>query len=139
MVTVLPTSDRSSSRQALSNALSIRELPRTERPRERLKAHGAHALSSAELLAIVLGTGAAGRSALGLAHEVLAAADGSLRRIAGQPVAALTKLAGIGAARAIAVHAALELGRRAAVEEREDGAPMRSPRDVFAVFAVRLR
>jgi DNA repair protein RadC len=125
-------------RQKTSNGLSIRELPRTERPRERLKAHGAHALSSAELLAIVLGTGAAGRSALGLAHEVLAWADGSLRRIAGQPVAALTKLAGIGAARAVAVHAALELGRRAACEERDDGAPMRSPRDVFAVFAPRL-
>ena len=125
-------------RQKTSNGLSIRELPRTERPRERLKAHGAHALSSAELLAIVLGTGAAGRSALGLAHEVLAWADGSLRRIAGQPVAALTKLSGIGAARAVAVHAALELGRRAACEERDDGAPMRSPRDVFAVFAPRL-
>jgi DNA repair protein RadC len=69
---------------------------------------------------------------------VLAWADGSLRRIAGQPVAALTKLGGIGSARAIAVHAALELGRRAAGEEREDGAPMRSPRDVFAVFAPRL-
>ena len=59
-------------------------------------------------------------------------------RIAGQPVAALTKLAGIGSARAIAVHAALELGRRAASEEREDGAPLRSPRDVFAVFSPRL-
>lgn len=132
------TSVTPDARQKTSNGLSIRELPRTERPRERLKAHGAHALSSAELLAIVLGTGGAGRSALGLAHEVLAWADGSLRRIAGQPVAALTKLSGIGAARAIAVHAALELGRRAAGEERDDGAPMRSPRDVFAVFAPRL-
>ena len=125
-------------RQDAPKRLSIRELPRCERPRERLKAHGAHALSSAELLAIVVGTGSAGRSALGLAHEVLAWADGSLRRIAGQPVAALTKLAGFGAARAVAVHAALELGRRAAAEEREDGAPLRSPRDVFAVFSPRL-
>ena len=125
-------------RQTAAKRLSIRELPRCERPRERLKAHGAHALSSAELLAIVVGTGSAGRSALGLAHEVLAWADGSLRRIAGQPVAALTKLAGFGAARAVAVHAALELGRRAAAEEREDGAPMRSPRDVFSVFSPRL-
>ena len=101
-------------RQNAPKGLSIRELPRAERPRERLKAHGAHALSSAELLAIIVGSGGAGRSALGLAHEVLAWADGSLRRIAGQPVAALTKLAGIGSARAVAVHAALELGRRAA-------------------------
>ena len=125
-------------RQTTPKGLSIRELPRTERPRERLKAHGAHALSSAELLAIVVGAGTVGRSALSLAHEVLSWADGSLRRIAGQPVAALTKLAGIGSARAITVHAALELGRRAAIEEREDGAPLRSPRDVFAVFAPRL-
>src|SRR5215211_1819130 len=134
----LPPNVMSGARQSAFKGLSIRELPRGERPRERLKAHGAHTLSSAELLAIVLGTGSAGRSALALAHEVLAWADGSLRRIAGQPVAALTKLGGIGSARAIAVHAALELGRRAAGEEREDGAPMRSPRDVFAVFAPRL-
>ena len=136
--TDLPPNVMSGARQSAFKGLSIRELPRGERPRERLKAHGAHALSSAELLAIVLGTGAAGRSSLALAHEVLAWAGGSLRRIAGQPVAALTKLGGIGSARAIAVHAALELGRRAAGEEREDGAPMRSPRDVFAVFAPRL-
>ena len=138
MSTDLPPNVMSGARQSAFKGLSIRELPRGERPRERLKAHGAHALSSAELLAIVLGTGAAGRSSLALAHEVLAWAGGSLRRIAGQPVAALTKLGGIGSARAIAVHAALELGRRAAGEEREDGAPMRSPRDVFAVFAPRL-
>ena len=134
----LPPNVMSGARQSAFKGLSIRELPRGERPRERLKAHGAHALSSAELLAIVLGTGSAGRSALALAHEVLAWADGSLRSIAGQPVAALTKLGGIGSARAIAVHAALGLGRRAAGEEREDGAPMRSPRDVVAVFAPRL-
>jgi hypothetical protein len=56
-------------RQNAPKGLSIRELPRAERPRERLKAHGAHALSSAELLAIIVGSGGAGRSALGLAHE----------------------------------------------------------------------
>src|SRR5919112_106271 len=104
-------SPSTTARQTASKTLSIRELPRGERPRERLKAHGAHALSSAELLAIIVGTGSAGKSALGLAHEVLAWSDGSLRRIAGQPVAALTKLAGFGAARAVALHAALELGR----------------------------
>jgi DNA repair protein RadC len=113
-------------------------LPRGERPRERLKALGAHALSTAELLAIILGSGSGGRSALGVAHDVLAWGDGSLRRISAQPVAALTKLHGIGTVRAVTLHAALELGRRAAGEEREDGAPMRSPRDVYAVFSPRL-
>ena len=100
-------------------ALSIRELPRTERPRERLRDHGAQALSSAELMAILLATGGGGRSALQLGQEVLAEANGSLRRIAAQPIAALTRHPGVGTARALAIHAALELGRRMSAEERQ--------------------
>src|SRR5688500_4462667 len=119
-------------------ALSIRELPRSERPRERLKDLGAQALSSAELLAIVVGTGGARRSALHVGQAILAGADGSLRRLASQPVAALTSLGGVGTARAVTVHAALELGRRMAAEERQDGVPVRSPRDVARVFSARL-
>ena len=119
-------------------ALNIRELPRSERPRERLKHLGAGALSSAELLALVVGSGAGGRSAIAVGHEMLAGAEGSLRRLAGRPVAALTALTGVGTARAVAVHAALELGRRMASEARDEGAPVRSPRDVHALFAPRL-
>ncbi len=118
--------------------LTIQELPRSERPRERLIDLGAHALSSAELLAIVLGAGGAGRPAFGLAQEVLATAGGSLRRIAMQPVAALRSVRGVGMVRAVTIHASLELGRRMAAESREDGAPIRSPRDVVAAFAPRL-
>lgn len=125
--------------QAEPKALSIRELPRSERPRERLVDLGAHALSTAELLAILLGTGGAGHTALRLGQEVLVAASGSLRRMAMQPVAVLTGVRGVGTARATTIHAALELGRRMAVEAREDGAPVRSPRDVVEVFASRLQ
>src|SRR5690242_21961027 len=82
-------------------ALTIRELPRSDRPRERLIDLGAQALSSAELLAILLGSGGLGRSALELGQGVLAGAGGSLRRIAMQPVAALTSLTGVGTARAV--------------------------------------
>jgi DNA repair protein RadC len=53
-------------------------------------------------------------------------------------VASLTALAGVGTARAVAVHAALELGRRMAAEERGEGEPLRSPRDVYAAFRPRL-
>ena len=125
--------------QPASVALTIREMPRSERPRERLKDLGAQALSSAELLAILVGSGAGRRSALGLGHDILAGSHGSLRRLAAQPVAALTALAGVGTARAVAIHAALELGRRMASEQRDDGAPVRSPRDVYALFATRLQ
>jgi DNA repair protein RadC len=113
-------------------------MPRSERPRERLRLLGAQSLSAAELLAIVIGSGGRDRSALALGQEVLAACDGSLRRLALQPVGALTALCGIGTARAVTIHAALELGRRLACESRDEGAPLRSPRDVYALFALRL-
>jgi DNA repair protein RadC len=119
--------------------LSIRELPPAERPRERLKALGAQSLSSAELLAILLGAGTSSGSALRVGEEMLSRAEGSLRRLSMQPVAALTALSGVGLARAVAVHAALELGRRLAEEARDAGAPLRSPRDVFEAFSPRLR
>lgn len=118
--------------------LSIRQLPSSERPRERLKQYGARSLAVSELLAIVLGTGAGGRSTLTLAQELLSRADGSLRRMAAQPVATLAAQRGMGPARAVCIHAALELGRRMADEARGEGPSMRSPRDVFAVFSGRL-
>lgn len=120
-------------------ASSIRELPSSERPRERLKSHGARALSSAELLAILLGTGSEGNSAIGIGHQILSSARGSLRRLSSQPVAALTALVGVGTARAVAIHAALELGRRMAAEEREEGIPVRGPRDVHEIFGQKLQ
>ena len=118
--------------------LRIQELPQSERPRERLRHLGAQALSIPELLALLIGTGGAGRSALAVAHDVLARADGSLRRVSATPVSALTSVAGLGPARAVAIHAALELGRRLGAEGRDEGAPLRSPRDVYAAFAARL-
>lgn len=117
----------------------LRELPAAEKPRERLKSHGARALSSAELLAILLGSGSEGHSAMQIGHEILASSRGSLRRLSSQPVAALTALEGVGNARAVAIHAALELGRRMAAEDREDGIPVRGPRDVHEIFGQRLQ
>lgn len=120
-------------------SLSIRELPNGERPRERLKLHGARALSSSELLAVLVGSGSERNSAVQIGHDILASAHGSLRRLSAQPVAALTTLGGVGHARAVAIHAALELGRRMASEEREDGMPIRGPRDVHEIFGPRLQ
>jgi DNA repair protein RadC len=119
-------------------SLTIRELPRSDRPRERLIDLGASALSSAELLAILLGSGSTGRSSLQVGQSVLAEAGGALRWIARQPVAALTSIAGVGMARAVTIHASLELGRRMAAENRQDGRPVRSPRDVVEYFGPRM-
>ncbi len=121
-----------------SKSFRLRELPPSERPRERLRSLGASSLTAAELLAIVLGTGGPGRSALHLAEGLLASSEGSLRRLALRPVGALTDVDGVGPARAVCVHAALELGRRLSLEARDEGAPLRSPRDVHSWYAPRL-
>jgi DNA repair protein RadC len=118
--------------------IRLRDVPSNDRPRERLREHGPHALSTAELLAIILGSGTGGRSVLDVAHSILAAADGSLRRLAAQPMSALRKTAGVGPVRALTVHAALELGRRLTAEERREGVPIRSPRDIFRLYSPRL-
>jgi DNA repair protein RadC len=121
-----------------SPSLTIRELPRSDRPRERLLDLGASALSTAELLAILLGSGGNGRSALHLGQSILTEAGGALRWIARQPVAALTSVSGVGIARAVAIHASLELGRRMVGEGRHEGSPVRTPRDVAEYFAPRM-
>jgi DNA repair protein RadC len=99
---------------------------------------GAQALATPELLALLIGSGGRGRSALAVAHTVHAWAGGSLRRLAREPLPALASVDGMGPARAGAVHAALELGRRLASEHRDEGVPLRSPQDVYAAFAGRL-
>ena len=125
--------------QPARRPLTIRELPPTERPRERMRSLGPHALSTIELIATVLGSGGAGHSALDCAGDVLAQAAGSLGRLAAMPSAALQRVRGVGVARAAAVQAALELGRRMTAEAREAGVPLRGPADVAAAFAPRLQ
>jgi DNA repair protein RadC len=91
----------------------IADLPPTERPRERLSAHGAAALADRELLALLLGTGGAGVGAHQLAEQLLAW-FGSLASLAAAHPADLAAVPGVGATKAAATVAAFELGRRAA-------------------------
>src|SRR5207245_11085072 len=85
--------------------------PEAERPRERLYWNGPEALADAELLALQLGSGVRGKSAIQVAREMLAA-YGSLADVAGREVAELTKLSGVGPAKAARLVAAFELTRR---------------------------
>jgi DNA repair protein RadC len=118
--------------------LRISELPATERPRERLTRLGASALNAVELLALVIGSGGNGNSALDLATQVFARNGGSLRRLAASPVASIRAINGVGPAKAVVLHAALELGRRMAAESRTTGEPVSGPMDVYRLFAPRL-
>src|ERR671927_391096 len=81
-------------------------------------------------------SGQTGRKALTI--QELPRSDRPRERLAMRQTAGLTATPGVGMARAVIIHAALELGRRMAAESREDGAPVRSPRDVVAVYAPRL-
>lgn len=117
----------------------ILELPESERPRERLRRLTAHALSTAELLGVVLGSGARGRSAVDVAGDLLAAFDGSLRALARAEPGEFQRTTGIGPARAAAVSAALALGRRLAAEPARASPRIRSAADVFGRLGPLLR
>src|SRR5437899_10547352 len=93
------------------NLMAIERWPEAERPRERLYWNGPEALADAELLAIQLGSGTRGKSAIDVAREMLAA-YGSLAEVAGREVVELAKLSGIGPAKAARLVAAFELTRR---------------------------
>src|SRR5256885_6927783 len=90
----------------------INAWPLGERPRERLLERGAPALSDAELLAVVLGTGSAGANALDTARTLLGHFGGSLRRFLTSSSESLLALRGLGPARYATLMAALELARR---------------------------
>src|SRR5204862_6071922 len=119
--------------------LRLAEHPEHDRPRERFWAVGAAALTAQELLAILLGTGCAGRDALAVAGEVLARVEGSLRRLAGRPSADLARVPGVGRGKAARVIAALELGRRVGAEHEPPPERIRGPGDVQRFYASRLR
>lgn len=92
----------------------IRDLPCDERPRERLRLHGAGSLSNAEVLSILLGSGTPGKNAIQLARELLK--DGGWRGLNEQNVGNLSKTCGVGLAKATRIAAAFELSRRLACE-----------------------
>lgn len=124
-------------------------MPQDERPRERLLRLGAGALSAAELLALLLGSGnAEGRSALGLAQALLAhygragagfePGNGALASLGSAGAIDLSMVPGIGPAKACRIVAGLELGRRAA-GARISKPAIRSPQDVVDLVCQHMR
>jgi DNA repair protein RadC len=108
---------------------TIREVPASERPRERLALRGVGGLSSAELIGLVWGSGIRGRSAVDVAADALARHDG----LAGLALATeleLARMPGIGAARAAQLVAAFELGRRLLADWPTARWTIRGPTDV---------
>jgi DNA repair protein RadC len=111
-----------------SESVLIRELPNSQRPRERLYALGVEALSDPELLALILRHGRPGESAMDLATRLLAE-HGNLAVLAAARPEELARWPGIGQAKAAALVAAFRLGRRITTQETVPQA-LRGPADV---------
>lgn len=114
--------------------MRVQELAATDRPMTRLRHLGASALTTPELISIVIG---GDRSPLA-ADRVYESCQGSLRKLSQLPRAALTNLQGVGPATADRLVVVLELAKRWCSEARPEGQPIRSPRDVAAVMSSRL-
>jgi DNA repair protein RadC len=117
---------------------SIRDWPAAERPRERMHTVGASQLSDAELLAIVLGRGVAGVSALDLARQLLSR-FGGMRGVLNAAANELQEVRGMGPGKAAALIAARECCCRYLQERLTPGQPIRSPADSREFLIARLR
>ena len=117
--------------------MSIRQWPEGERPREKLLTRGAAALSDAELLAVLLGSGSRGKDAIALGRELLTGAGG-LAALLSQPESP-ARVSGIGPAKRARIVAALELARRSLAEELQQRPSLGNPRDSGDYLRARLR
>jgi len=112
---------------------TIKDIPREERPRERLLKNGPASLSTAELLAIVLRTGIRGENALSMAGRILS--QFGLKRISSASVGEIKSIRGISDAKACQIAACFELGRRASVYREDEKPQIRSPADAYGIVA----
>lgn len=121
--------------QTLEYRPLIRDLPADERPRERLRMYGPEALTNAELIAILLRTGANGENAVAVGQRILAEFEG-LRGLGQAGFGQLCNQHAMGAAKTCQLLAAVELGKRVVSARPPERRIIRSPEDVFAlVFA----
>ncbi|MDR1816087.1 MAG: DNA repair protein RadC [Clostridiales Family XIII bacterium] len=116
----------------------IRELPADERPREKLLAQGKESLSNTELLALLIGSGASGESAMSPAARVLAALEDGIGSLAACTPEELVQVKGIGTATAARILAAAEIGRRAAGAAGARREKMLGPEDIAGTYEARL-
>ncbi|MEI3605834.1 DNA repair protein RadC [Pseudogracilibacillus sp. SE30717A] len=111
-----------------SISIKMRDVPKEERPRERLIKYGESHLSNQELLAILLGSGTQNESVMDLSNRVLMHFEG-LKLLSDATIEELTSIKGIGNAKGIIILAALELGRRINRYKPEEKYIIRSPED----------
>ena len=120
--------------------MNIKDLPNDERPRERLIEQGAAALSPAELLAILIGSGNTEESAVQLMQRLLSDCGGSLKTLSRLSLSDLTRnYKGLGPAKAVTILAACELGRRRTMEAAAEKRYVENSVDLYNIMYPRMR
>jgi len=112
----------------------IRSWSEDDKPREKLLLKGKIALSDAELIAILIGSGSRNESAVTLSQRILASVDYNLNALGKLTVVQLNNFKGIGDAKAITIQAALELGRRRRIEEAIEPQKVTSSKTIFDIM-----
>lgn len=118
--------------------LTIKEIPQNDRPRERLIKYGAEVLSNSELLAVILRTGTRNQNAISLAQSILCSSEG-LRFLCSSSVEELSKINGVGSAKAAIIKASIELGKRLRSFRTDELIVINSPKDVFNMVLEDMR
>lgn len=119
--------------------LTINEWSEDDRPREKLMRHGADALSNAELLAILIGSGNDTDNAVELMKKVLDLCDNKLSTLGHMSIEELTSFKGIGEAKAITILAACELGKRRQFEGALQRTSFESANDIYEYLLPKVR
>lgn len=114
--------------------LTIKDWAVEDRPREKLVKKGVQSLSDAEIIALLIGSGTRNESAVELSKKVLKSANNNLNELGKLNIRDLTKMKGIGEAKAITILAALELGRRRKISEIIIKKKITQSKDVFELF-----
>lgn len=118
----------------MEHNFSIKNWAEDDKPREKLMLKGKSALSDAELVAILIGSGSRNESAVGLSKRILASVDNNLNALGKLSLTQLMEFKGIGEAKAITIVAALELGRRRRAEETVELYKITSSKAVFEIM-----
>ncbi|SRX54650.1 DNA repair protein RadC [Aequorivita sp. CIP111184] len=114
-----------------NTSFSIKNWNEDDRPREKLLLKGRIALSDAELIAILIGSGSRNESAVSLSQRILASVDNNLSELGRLSIPELIEFKGIGEAKAISIAAAMELGRRRRTGEALERKKITSSNSVF--------
>ncbi|SHF64240.1 RadC family protein [Chryseobacterium vrystaatense] len=118
--------------------MTIKYLAEDDRPREKFLLKGKNSLSDSELLAIIMGSGSRDESALELARKIMTSVDNSWHQLSLLSNKDLMKFKGVGAVKAVSIIAALEIGKRRAVQEIPEKPIISNSKDAYFILKNQL-